>query len=164
MCNGRSQSVAKRQFSRRRGGFTLIEILIVVIILGILASIVIPQFARASGDSSNATFVHDIKLLARLVAVQQHHSGDWPADQQPGVFPPEMTGKIDPGDWAETTPIGGQWDYDRDVFGIVAAVSVETPQRTPAEMLAIDRLIDDGDLTTGAFRQRVNGYMYILSE
>ena len=36
----------------RRGGFTLIEILIVVIILGILAAIVIPQFAGASQSTS----------------------------------------------------------------------------------------------------------------
>ena len=34
-----------------RKGFTLIEILIVVIILGILAAIVIPQFANASQDA-----------------------------------------------------------------------------------------------------------------
>jgi general secretion pathway protein G len=32
-------------------GFTLVEILIVVIILGILAAIVIPQFANASSDA-----------------------------------------------------------------------------------------------------------------
>ena len=32
-----------------RKGFTLVEILIVVIILGILAAIVIPQFTNASG-------------------------------------------------------------------------------------------------------------------
>ena len=35
----------------RKKGFTLVEILIVVIILGILAAIVIPQFANASGDA-----------------------------------------------------------------------------------------------------------------
>ena len=147
-----------------RRGFTLIEILIVVIILGILASIVIPQFAKASGDSSNATFVHDLKLLARLIVVEQHQSGQWPADQTPGVFPPEMAGKIDPGDWAKGTPIGGSWDMDAGVFGVTAGVSVELPDRTPAQMIEIDRMIDDGNLTTGAFRQRTNGYIYVLAE
>ena len=34
-----------------RPGFTLIEILIVVIILGILAAIVIPQFGSASKEA-----------------------------------------------------------------------------------------------------------------
>jgi general secretion pathway protein G len=34
-----------------KSGFTLVEILIVVIILGILAAIIIPQFANASSDA-----------------------------------------------------------------------------------------------------------------
>jgi general secretion pathway protein G len=37
--------------SARKSGFTLIEILIVVIILGILAAIVIPQFSNASTEA-----------------------------------------------------------------------------------------------------------------
>jgi general secretion pathway protein G len=36
-----------------RKGFTLVEILIVVIILGILAAIVIPQFTSATNDARN---------------------------------------------------------------------------------------------------------------
>lgn len=158
----KTKSGARRSLLAR--GFTLIEILIVVIILGILASIVIPQFASASGDSSNATFVHDMKLLGRLITVQQHYSGQWPADRNPGEFPPEMAGKLDPADFAKTTPIGGSWDYDADVYGVVAGISVELPDRTPAQMIAIDRMIDDGNLVTGAFRQRTNGYIYILAE
>ena len=34
-----------------RSGFTLVEILIVVVILGILAAIVIPQFTNATQDA-----------------------------------------------------------------------------------------------------------------
>ena len=39
---------------RARHGFTLIEILIVVVILGILAAIVIPQFTDAAEEASRS--------------------------------------------------------------------------------------------------------------
>ena len=46
-----STRICKRQSVRGSSGFTLVEILIVVIILGILAAIVIPQFTNASNDA-----------------------------------------------------------------------------------------------------------------
>ena len=39
----------------KRSGFTLVEILIVVIILGILAAIVIPQFTNASSSARTSS-------------------------------------------------------------------------------------------------------------
>ncbi|HWE01275.1 MAG TPA: prepilin-type N-terminal cleavage/methylation domain-containing protein [Tepidisphaeraceae bacterium] len=47
----------------RRRGFTLIEILIVVIILGILAAIVIPQFSSASSDARNSSLSSTLATL-----------------------------------------------------------------------------------------------------
>ena len=42
-------------------GFTLVEILIVVVILGILAAIVIPQFTEASTDAKVSSLVSDLQ-------------------------------------------------------------------------------------------------------
>src|SRR5437764_9774270 len=47
----------------RRGGFTLVEILIVVIILGILAAIVIPQFTNASTEARKNSLLSQIQTL-----------------------------------------------------------------------------------------------------
>jgi general secretion pathway protein G len=51
--------------SRRsnKGGFTLVEILIVVIILGILAAIVIPQFTSASQDARKNSLTSQLQTL-----------------------------------------------------------------------------------------------------
>src|SRR6478672_8460210 len=46
-----------------KGGFTLVEILIVVIILGILAAIVIPQFTSASQDARKNSLVSQLQTL-----------------------------------------------------------------------------------------------------
>jgi len=47
----------------RKSGFTLVEILIVVIILGILAAIVIPQFTEASNDARESSLVSNMQTL-----------------------------------------------------------------------------------------------------
>src|SRR5438105_2345149 len=51
------------RYRSRKGGFTLVEILIVVIILGILAAIVIPQFTSASQDARKNSLTSQLQTL-----------------------------------------------------------------------------------------------------
>ena len=63
-----------------RKGFTLIEILIVVIILGILAAIVIPQFTNASKDAKSAAAKSTVQSVrGQLELYKFEHNGDVPA-------------------------------------------------------------------------------------
>jgi prepilin-type N-terminal cleavage/methylation domain-containing protein len=48
---------------RRNSGFTLVEILIVVVILGILAAIVIPQFTNASSEAVKGSLVSQLRTI-----------------------------------------------------------------------------------------------------
>ena len=50
-----------------RKGFTLVEILIVVIILGILAAIVIPQFTNASEDARKSSLTSQLQTIRSQV-------------------------------------------------------------------------------------------------
>ena len=52
---------------RRQGGFTLVELLIVVIILAILAAIVIPQFSSATTDAQEAALDSNLGVLRNTI-------------------------------------------------------------------------------------------------
>src|SRR4249919_1727150 len=61
----RELSMATRHSLKR--GFTLVVILIVVIILGILAAIVIPQFTNASQDARNSSLTSQLQTIRSQV-------------------------------------------------------------------------------------------------
>ena len=70
---------AVRRTSQKRSqkGFTLVEILIVVIILGILAAIVIPQFTSASDDARKNSLTSQVQTLRSQVELYKlQHTTD----------------------------------------------------------------------------------------
>jgi prepilin-type N-terminal cleavage/methylation domain-containing protein len=58
---------------KKRNGFTLVEILIVVIILGILAAIVIPQFTDASEEAKLSSLVSDLQTVRSQIQLYKFH-------------------------------------------------------------------------------------------
>jgi general secretion pathway protein G len=65
--------------SRTRKGFTLVEILIVVIILGILAAIVIPQFTNASTDARKSNMAsQDQTCKSQISLYSLQHNDTYP--------------------------------------------------------------------------------------
>ncbi|MDH3584438.1 MAG: prepilin-type N-terminal cleavage/methylation domain-containing protein [Phycisphaerae bacterium] len=63
----------------RNQGFTLVEILIVVVILGILAAIVIPQFTSASESAKAGSVMTQLQTIrSQLSLYQIQHQGVYP--------------------------------------------------------------------------------------
>lgn len=91
----------------RKKAFTLVELLIVVIILGILAAVVIPQFSDASTearDSSLGTNLATIRGQIELYRLQ--HNGAYPPEAN---FATLMTSKTNPDHSTTGTPTLGPY-------------------------------------------------------
>ena len=55
------------KFNQRRGGFTLVEIMIVVAIIALLAAIAVPGFLRARKRSQASKIINDLRLIDAAV-------------------------------------------------------------------------------------------------
>ncbi len=76
-------------FAPRRA-FTLVEILIVVLLLGILAAIVVPSFTRSTNEARIQTTYSELQKIRRHIEVYQARNG--------GMLP---TVEADNGTWGE---------------------------------------------------------------
>ncbi len=71
--------------NRRSEGFTLVELLIVVLILGILAGIVIPQFASSTQDARIASLDTSLTSMRGAIDLYNQEHGEYPSALGDGV-------------------------------------------------------------------------------
>lgn len=148
----------------RTRAFTLVEILIVVVILGILAAIVVPAFTSASDEARRSTFAQDLRVFADAAEYYQSREGTPIPDGSSGQMPAEWDGYVDEQAFEAGTSVGGVWDTEYNDNGVTSAVGVHFNgsgmTRDDAFMLQIDSIADDGDLSTGTFRKLANDRYY----
>ncbi len=64
--------------SKLNAGFTLVELLIVVIILAILAAIVVPQFSSATRDTQESALDANLAGMRNAIELFKVQHNDWP--------------------------------------------------------------------------------------
>src|SRR5689334_16899428 len=70
----------KKTFRQPAKVYTLIELLIVVIIIGILAAIAIPQFANTGGDAQESALSANLNTIRSAVELYRvQHAGVYPS-------------------------------------------------------------------------------------
>jgi general secretion pathway protein G len=115
-------------------GFTLIEVLVVVAILGILAALVVPRIMDRPDDAKRVAARADVGSLVQMLKVYRLDNGSYPAtDQGLQALVQRPTTNPVPANWKPyldrlpKDPWGGEYQYlnpgthgDIDVFSLGA--------------------------------------------
>jgi general secretion pathway protein G len=109
-----------------RKAFTLVEILIVVVILGILAAIVVPQFTSATQDSQAGNIKSQLGTLQRQIELFQAKNNEYPDFGTDGWGTTTDTGTMIGGKFikeAPSNPAGTLTSAERKLVGVVTGTA-----------------------------------------
>lgn len=139
-------------------GFTLVEIMVVVVIVGLLAALAIPAFQRVQRASQNARAVSDFRVFAQAFEIYNTQNGGWPPNAGAGAVPTGMNKDFKEDTWkAAATVIGGRWNWDVDRAEFKAGISISGATASDEQLAQIDAKLDDGNLSTGLFQKIASG-------
>ncbi len=145
-----------------RHGFSVIELMVVVTVIGIIAAIAIPGFRQARDASIASRLANDWRIFAGAFETHATASGTWAVDGIGNSLPPEVEPYLEGTSWAEEAPSGGMWDWEQGRLGTKAAVALTATDPKPEIFVRVDRIIDDGNVTSGSFQRFADRYMLIL--
>ena len=143
---------------RTESGFTILELMIVVTIIGILAALAIPLFQVIVKKSKLTMLANDLRIHSGAIHQHAMQQGDYPSTfNSAGVIIPGMEGLLATS-WKEPSPVGGvyTWVYTRtgNPANRGAYIQIVQTGNAPftvglAEIVSLDEQIDDGNLASG---------------
>lgn len=103
----------KGEKMRTLKGFTLVELMIVVLILGALAAIALPRIIGGANTAKVNACATNVDLINSQIELYYANEDDWPdsltdVTGDPNYFP----------DGAPACPFGTDYDYDTDIHRI----------------------------------------------
>jgi len=147
---------------KKYAAFSLLEVLVVVVVIGILAAMVIPKLANAKGKTSIASAAEDLEGIAQVLSHYQAVHGTFPPNAsraKDAVMLKPYFKDFTP--FQTRTPIGGVYDY----IGLtgsnpvsIAIVNELQNEFSRAQAQELDDYMDDGKLSGGRIKL-VNGQL-----
>lgn len=158
---GRLRTVMKKENEQ---GFTLIELLVVVAIIGILASLAFISYRSFTERARASRAASELRSFGTAFLAYNYTTGGFPPDSH-NELPPGMEEYLASAVFNRPTPLGGRYNWEGPDGYPYAGISLFEPTAPQSAIVALDALLDDGDLNSGRFRIMSNGRpTFVLEE
>jgi type IV pilus assembly protein PilA len=153
-----NRSVRRKPAREETAAFTLVEIMIVVVLIGLLAAMAIPAFQRVREKAIVSRYANDFRQFATAFQNYNTQNGGWPAAQTTGGTVSADLAPYMPASWAQTSPMGGKYTWS----GSTGRIRLIGSNATDSLMQKVDALLDDGNIVTGDFSRMTAAGSYHL--
>ena len=150
---------------KRRGGFTLIEIMIAVTLVGLLASVAIPQFIKMRNRARATLIANDMRIFTEAIDSYVFEAGGFPV-YAAGTIAPELETWVKLETWNQAAGFTtGAWEYFNPNAAYTPEIVLDTPGGTNSNVFqVVDEMLDDGVATTGTIVFEDEYVLYQFSE
>jgi prepilin-type N-terminal cleavage/methylation domain-containing protein len=152
--------------ARASSGFTLVELIAVIVVLAILAAVAVPRYFDYRQRATVAAVTRDIKVIAYAYRQYRYVHGQWPENVTGGVMPAGLQPFLEGNRFARPTPIGGSYDADGEIYGVgrpTFSLIGMTRASSESIMLLVDQGIDNGNLDTGQLMWNTDRWSYFVA-
>ncbi len=152
----------------KNDGFSLVELMVVIGIIGVLATIAIPAFATYRDKATLRRVASDLVTFGEAFELYMIDRGCYPPDshdEAPNhlINGYEMEKSLSVQAWLQTPPWGGFYNWEGPNGYPYAGISLFGTTADDTVMTSLDQMMDDGDLNTGDFKKTANGrYTFIV--
>lgn len=157
-----------RPDSRHRAGpgYSMIELMIVVSIIGIMAALFIPAVQKSRLRSQATRLAKEMRMFGETFALHAMQRGAYPVESENGALPDSIltANALRTNLWYRGTPFGGLYDWESPSEHGYVGIAMLNVSLTMADLVFVDGLIDDGNLSAGQFQRMANGRYTMLIE
>jgi type II secretory pathway pseudopilin PulG len=150
---------------RRGRGLVLVEVMLFMLVLALAVLLAVLVAGRIRHTARLAQFGTQLQTCAAAFEAARAERGRWPLTAD------EAGPRLVEAGWNDGPRVGGEFGWmppgnERPgMITVRAFVPATAIELTRADLLAVDRAIDDGDLRAGRFRTGFNGWpVYHVAE